>query len=245
METLETTALIVGMFASLAAVFLAGLAFRTYRELTPQAQQQRRRDEHMEDLASHVMQTLDRISTIRHSHYRGEPVAKFHFPGLCRDAKMLDKLLDRCSRLGLLEVCLGDPLRLREKTDRWKMNTSFRTGLVELAATPSDALDALDPEALAYLESPGFEDATLALVRTQFDIIKQHFLLGMIRLGDACIAYRKESSRLNGRITICDNLNDVIRELTELDAPSWTPENEVKWDGERFREYCSNYILLS
>ena len=245
METLETIALIVGMLASLAAVFLAGLAFRTYRELTPLAQLQRRRDEHMEDLASHVMQTLDRISTMRHAHYGGEPVAKFHFPGICHDAKLLDKMLDKCSRLGLVEVCLGDPNRLREETDRWKMSTSFRTGLVELATTPSDVFHELDPELLTYLDSPGKENTTQALIRVQFDFIKMHFFLGMIRLGDACIAYRKESSRLGGRIAIGDDLNSVIRELTNLDAPAWKPEKEIEWNGEKFREHCSNYIPTS
>lgn len=244
METLEIIALIVGMFASLAAVFLAALAFRTYRDLTPLAQEQRRREEHMEHLASHVMQMLDRISTIWESFGRGEPVALFHFPALCHGAKLLDKMLTKGSRLGLVEICLGDPHRVKEKADRWRMNTAFRSALLELAITPSDSLEVLDPEALDYLESSDLAGAKLALVRIQYDFFKLHFFLGVIRLGDACVAYRKESSKSGKGISIGNDLDNVIGNLAEACGAGWTPNDEDEWDGERFREHCSNYILL-
>ena len=236
MNGLEVAAQILGIISAFAAVFLAILAFKTYRDLTPSAQLRRNQDEHMDHLAALVMQILSRITILRESHISRQPVAGYLFPAFSHDARQLDSLLDRSSQLGLIQKCLADSNLQDANADRWGMNTAFRTSIVEMANFDSSKFHTLDPSSYEYLDSEDHSNAQEALVQVQHEFVKLHFFLGIIRLGDSCIAY--------GEISTRGELSNLLEKLTQLDAPRWTPAGEAIWSGEDLRVYSANYIRL-
>ena len=258
MSTFEKLVGVAGIFSSLAAVYIAYVAFRTYRDLSPAAQLRRRQAEHMDHLAALVMQMLDRLITVRTSHRRRTPVAPYLFPAFCYDARQLDKLLDKCSRLGLIVVCLGDRSRQTIGMNRWAMNTTLRTSIIELSEADTSEINRYDPEDIAHLDANAQKEERAAIWRLQWPFLKRNLLLGMIRLGDACIAYENAEPRRRWslvlvfrrigllkrtggkRVVIWKDLRMAVEELARIELPILKPEEAEGWDHNQFRDYCSN-----
>ena len=235
MQQLEYLVGVAGIASALAAVFLALLSRRTYRQLTPEAQMVRRQNEHMDHLAVLVMQILDKIAAVRDLHIKEKPVAWYLFPALAHDARQLDKLLDRCAKLGLARTCLVDPRRQFGKTDLWQMNTAFRASIIELSQLKTKSISNVDLDLLRIRLDPiQYEQEERSLWREQVQVLKLHFATGMIRLGDACLAFKS--------VSIKEDLDRMIGKASEREAAWWKTHAEDNRTSEIYRCYASNYI---
>ena len=226
---------IAGIVSALAAVFLALLARKTYRQLTPEAQMTRRQNEHMDHLAVLVMQILDKIATVRYVHTREKPAAWYLFPALAHDARQLDKLLDRAARLGLASTCLVDPKRRFGRTDLWAMNTAFRASIIELSRLKVKEISNVDLDLVRMKLGPAqYAQEERRLWLEQIRVLKLHFATGMIRLGDACLAFKS--------VSIKDDLERQLSEVSEQEAVWWKTHTEGNRTSDIYRCYASNYI---
>ena len=159
METFEDITQALTALASLSAVLVAALAFRTYRDLRPSAQFRRRQDDHMNHLASQILQILERQQLFYAARVHGLEVDPYIFPAASREARQLNKLLDGCSELHLTQYCIG-----QGRDHQWALYGAFRAAIAEQAE-----LDA---------EHAKIEDYTA-----------EHFVMGMTRLTGLCLKY--------------------------------------------------------
>ena len=174
---------------SLAAVVVAVLALRTYRDLSPAAAKRRRQQEHMDEMTALIIMFLDLQKTfavLRREHIHPD---KYIYNGIKECASLLRKSLSKAHRLGLTSVIVG-----QGHAHQWPLYNAFLSGVLEIAMLdPNDA----DPE----------------------DFTKEHFLMGIIRLGDGCRNYMEDESRASEYVakpmkTDLANAMDQIPEST-------------------------------
>ena len=160
METFSDITEVMTALASLAAVVVAVLAFWTYRDIRPASQRKRRQDEHMNHLASQLIQVLDRQQTFVDAQVHNFDVDPYNFRAAGLEANQLIELLDGCSQLDLTRYCVGG----QDRQHRWALYGAFRADLAERAEL-----------------EPGEADPS--------SYTKQHGLMGVIRVACLCLEY--------------------------------------------------------
>ena len=195
MNTLDSivnsSAAVFTAIGSLAAVVVAALAFRTYRELSPAAQMRCRQQEHMDEMTAVILQILDLKDTFLFLVREQIHPDRYIFLGLKECASQLNRHLNRVNRLELTGVIVG-----QGRAHQWPLYNSFRSAVLEIASLdPNDA----DPGVFA----------------------KDHFLMGVIRLGDSCLDYMGDESRASKyeeksiRIELAKAMNKLPESIRE------------------------------
>jgi len=122
------------------------------------------------------------LETIMEAQVREFPVHKYMFASMTLNAHLVTEALDAAVGVGLLDKLLDD------EAHSLPMYTSFYSGLIEIAG--------LDDNAKRPLK----------------DWTKQHLVMGMVRLLDSCIRFRKDLLPNNIRKSISDQIAPRITE---------------------------------
>ena len=159
MDTLETIVALFTAVGSIAAVVVAILAFRTYRDLSPTSQLLRRQREYMLDVASVTRQVLELIEAFEEIHHEsGKPKSNYLFHSLNQLSGQLNELVHGANAIGMVNAIVGS------HDNRWRLLTAFRSTLRDY--------ETLDPKTMTVQETR-----------------RLHYFYGIIRLAHSCMDY--------------------------------------------------------
>ena len=149
--------------AALCAVVLAGLAFKTYWDLRPAAQLERRQDEYFLRLSAEVILILEALLTFWSCISSRQPPDPYLYSIYRHTTAQLHKILNKSADHELTHEIVGN------HDNRWERHLAFRSALLEQSQLDLGKNSQVLPA--AHILQPAFSC---------------HFLFGLLELAGIC-----------------------------------------------------------